>query len=98
MLGSDLVAKAELIDEMLNQFGHVYQPGFWCREYDHKYDPVCIKCPKHLSCHEKFMARMRSDELDTGKFDWGLMVLTGEVTQDFFTNLRGKEVELEASR
>ena len=91
MLGSDLVAKAELVDEMLNQFGHVYQPGFWCCKHNWKFDPVCIKCSEHLDCHVKFQVRMTEDILKDGRFDWGLMVLTGEVTPDFFTDLRGKE-------
>lgn len=89
MLGEDFVKKAQVVDEILGQFGHVYKPGFWCRKHKLDFDPVCIKCPEHLDCHAKFQVRMRDDELETGRFDWGLMVLTGEVTPDFFTDLRG---------
>jgi len=59
-------------------------PGFWCRRGEYNNPLDCLRqCGACLSCGEKFAPIRAHDQLDRARFDWGLMVLTGEIKPPF---------------
>lgn len=72
-------------DSILQGFGHSDGvPGFWCRRAKFNDIVDCLRnCAVCLSCGERFAPIRSEDKLDCAKFDWGLMVLTGEIRPPF---------------